>query len=828
MTDSNIFSLKCKNGVIDRLYCRELNGPAGTQSILTPKPELKGGGLEYKDAERISFFVPSASSSRPGLLSPLEQAFLQRNGNPGGPATLGIDGTVPKDQLPKYPLSFKGTWNAESNVPDLQSGVGTPGDIYVVSTAGTTELDGNAVWAVGDSAVFSQIGVWIKLSRESTVGTDLSVGVVTTDSIFLQSSAGSGVALVAASSTEAGLMSGSDAQKLAGIETGAEVNEPSDLTVLQGATVVLQVDDGASGTIQPATQLVSGVLSSADKIKIDGIEAGAEVNPDSNMTITRDSANASIQVKDDLGQPLGSAAFLGSATSSLAGLMTPAQLSTLNLGTNLTVVDQTATSLGIRSSTQSGPNAVLTEASATLGGLLGALDKDKLDTIELKATNVFNYLGQPSGVASLTASGKLPVSQLPLATLQFQGTYDALSGTAPTSSPVVGQYWILSTAGPASGLNPTIIAGTALAVGDWLLFGLTGWAFVPNNTNPTDLGVSRQSTSVTILSSTGADATISAADSLLAGTMTASDFNKLSGVQEGAQANVGTNLGSSEAASTLTLTSSTGSSTVIQAATETTAGVMTSAQVSKLMESTPVNVSFFPLGSEVQAQTNTSSERTTLPAATLLAAGAMSAADKSKLDGVNTTIDEKILTEFPTEITFATTDDNLNLRYRQTSQAYTTIAVPQATATLPGAVSAEGFRSIRKVKYDPSFGRPFIFGGTLPSSSRYRELGYFYMMEVNGSQRFYFTHRDLNYQGAVITYQTDFPGGTYAVLYENNAYGFAINDLTAIYQITSVQGSADQDASGNPLVLMSAVLPLKTGSPPVFGKTYLVKMAPYW
>ena len=52
-------------------------------------------------------------------------------------------------------LNYKGTWNASTNNPTLASGVGTKGDYYVVSVAGSTNLDGNTLWGVGDWAVFN-------------------------------------------------------------------------------------------------------------------------------------------------------------------------------------------------------------------------------------------------------------------------------------------------------------------------------------------------------------------------------------------------------------------------------------------------------------------------------------------------------------------------------------------------------------------------------------------------------------------------------------------------------------------------------------------------
>ena len=59
-------------------------------------------------------------------------------------------------------LNYKGSWNALTNSPTLTSGVGTKGDYYVVSVAGVTNLDGTALWSVGDWAVFNG-SIWQKV-----------------------------------------------------------------------------------------------------------------------------------------------------------------------------------------------------------------------------------------------------------------------------------------------------------------------------------------------------------------------------------------------------------------------------------------------------------------------------------------------------------------------------------------------------------------------------------------------------------------------------------------------------------------------------------------
>ena len=58
--------------------------------------------------------------------------------------------------------AYQGTWNASTNTPTLTSSVGTQGYYYVVSVAGTTNLNGVADWSVGDWAIFSG-GVWEKI-----------------------------------------------------------------------------------------------------------------------------------------------------------------------------------------------------------------------------------------------------------------------------------------------------------------------------------------------------------------------------------------------------------------------------------------------------------------------------------------------------------------------------------------------------------------------------------------------------------------------------------------------------------------------------------------
>jgi hypothetical protein len=88
-----------------------------------------------------------------------------------GVATLDAGGKVPVSELPAAvlgALSYQGTWNASTNTPTLASGVGVKGYYYVVSVAGSTNLDGVTDWVVGDWAVFNGT-VWQKVDNTDAV-----------------------------------------------------------------------------------------------------------------------------------------------------------------------------------------------------------------------------------------------------------------------------------------------------------------------------------------------------------------------------------------------------------------------------------------------------------------------------------------------------------------------------------------------------------------------------------------------------------------------------------------------------------------------------------
>lgn len=114
----------------------------------------------------------TASSTIPNTdITGLGTASTKDAGVALGVATLDSAGKVPISQIPDSvigALSYQGTWNANTNTPTLASSVGTKGYYYVVSVAGSTNLNGITDWLVGDWAVYNGTA-WEKIDNTDGV-----------------------------------------------------------------------------------------------------------------------------------------------------------------------------------------------------------------------------------------------------------------------------------------------------------------------------------------------------------------------------------------------------------------------------------------------------------------------------------------------------------------------------------------------------------------------------------------------------------------------------------------------------------------------------------
>lgn len=154
------------------LSAGDVNGPASAVNNNFAAFNLTTGKLIKDSGYSASSFATAAQGAKadtavqPGSLG--SAAYLTA-GAALGVATLDAGGKVPTSQIPQMgDLNYQGTWNAFTNTPTLTSSAGTKGFYYVVSVAGSTNLNGITDWKVGDWAVFNG-SVWEKIDNTDAV-----------------------------------------------------------------------------------------------------------------------------------------------------------------------------------------------------------------------------------------------------------------------------------------------------------------------------------------------------------------------------------------------------------------------------------------------------------------------------------------------------------------------------------------------------------------------------------------------------------------------------------------------------------------------------------
>lgn len=423
-----------------------------------------------------------------------------------------------------------------------------------MSAADKAKLDGIAAGAEVNQNAFSQIKVGASTidadsktdSVEFVAGTGIALtpdsandkvtfAVAMSDGVH--GNRGGGSLHAVATSSAAGFMSASDKAKLDGIAAGAEVNQNAFssvkvvdaagtskgqadadaktdvLTLKEGSNVTLAVDPAtdtitisAAGGAHASTHITggsdvipnavaggaSGLMSGADKAKLDGIQAGAEVNQN---------AFSSVAVVDSAGNPkTGSPCAADSKTDTVTLKEGPGITLSVDSATDtVTIMATGGTAPAPHASTHvTGGSDVIPDAVAGgASGLMSGADKAKLDGIQAGAEVNQNAFSQIKiGTTTIDADSKTDVLEL------------------------------------VAGAN---IALTPDATNDKITIAVTGT--VPQATNA-DTVDNLHASDFAPASHVGATGTAhGTATSSVAGFMSAADKAKLDGIQAGAEVN---------------------------------------------------------------------------------------------------------------------------------------------------------------------------------------------------------------------------------------------------------------------------------------------------
>jgi len=207
---------------------------------------------------------------------------------------------------------YKGTWDANANVPTLVSSVGTANQYYVVSVAGNTNLNGITNWQVGDWAIFNGT-VWQKVDGGSYGAVTQVQGNGTVNGITL-----TGNVTTAGNLTLGGTLSG---------VTNAQLQNSA--ITITGTSVPL----GGSISTIPVANVAGAVPNTTYIIAGSGLTGGGALTGNVTLTATNTNSGTVTQVQGN--GSVNGITLTGNVTSS-GNITLGGTLSNVNLTTQVT------------------------------------------------------------------------------------------------------------------------------------------------------------------------------------------------------------------------------------------------------------------------------------------------------------------------------------------------------------------------------------------------------------------------------------------------------------------------------------------------------------
>jgi hypothetical protein len=298
-------------------------------------------------------------------------------------------------------VNYEGTWNASTNIPTLVSNVGTKGDYYVVSTTGTTNLNGITTWTQGDWAIFNG-SAWEKVDNTDLVTSVAGrIGAVTLTTADV---GGLGTIATQASSSVS--------------ITGGSITGITDLAVADGGT-------NASTAAGARTNL--GLVIGTDVLAPTGSAASLTSFPTLNQNTTGSAATLTtgrtISISGDL--TYTSASFNGSANVTAAGTLATVN-SNVGAFTNASVtVNGKGLVTAVSSGTAPVTSVTATSPVASSGGVTPAisLSAGYGDTLNPYASKTAKFvLAAPNAADGVPTFRAVVASDIPTLNQNTTGT----------------------------------------------------------------------------------------------------------------------------------------------------------------------------------------------------------------------------------------------------------------------------------------------------------------------------------------------------------------------------------------------------------------------
>lgn len=425
---------------------------------LSSGKEINVGEVVAQDlAEKIKVITNGGGTSQvvldtlASLQTQIDDLIPSQSGQSG--KFLTTNGSVLSWSSGAGGLSYQGTWNASTNTPTLASGVGTNGYYYIVSTAGSTNLDGITDWQIGDWLMFNGT-IWQKIDQSNLVtsvnGQTGAVSLTTTninegtnlyylDSRARQSlSAGTGISY----STSTGVITNSSPDQTVSL-TGAGT------TSISGTypSFTITSNDQYQGTVTSVAQTFTGGLISVSgspitssgtlALTVAGTSGGIPYFSSASTWASSGALTANALV---IG---GGAGVAPSTTTTGTGVVTA-------LGVNVGTAGSFVVNGGALGTPSSGTVTNLTgTASININGTVGATTPTTGAFTTLSATGVATFSAGSAAAPAITTSGDTNTGI-------FFPTADAVgfaAGGADVARITAGQLSVSSTSSSGSSLR---------------------------------------------------------------------------------------------------------------------------------------------------------------------------------------------------------------------------------------------------------------------------------------------------------------------------------------------------------------------------------------